>query len=75
MELSKGLTVGVFFLEWHIVRMSLVECNHMNLVEPKEIDCLWEGRLGGVWCECVNVILIKKKVYCFCICEKGCVGN
>ena len=69
------VTVGVFLLEWHIVRMSLVECNHMNLVDPKEIDCLWEGRLGGVWCECVNVILMKKKCIVFVYVKKGVLMN
>ena len=51
--------------------MSLDECNHMKSAGPKEIDCLWEGRLVDAWCECVKVSLIIEGLLVLSYVKKG----
>ena len=73
--MSSGLKLGVFFFEWHIVGMSLDECNHMKSAGPKGIDCLWEGRLVDAWCESVKVSLIIEGLLVLSYVKKGVLKN
>ena len=55
--------------------MSLDECNHRKSAGPKEIDCLWEGRLVDAWCESVKVSLIIEGLLFFSYVKKGVLKN